>query len=93
MNIPPPSAGYPNPLVPPPPGASDIPPASVEAHENDVLRRRKHFSWRNLGGDGFLVSLGFHVLLLLLGLFYAIHTHTEPKKKPDTEAFDTGIGR
>ena len=91
MDLPPPPAGSPELLVPPPPGTSDIPPPTAEVHENDVLKRRKHFSWRAFGGDGFLVSVAFHVLLLLLGLFYVIQKYTEPKK-PDTEVFATGAG-
>ena len=81
-------------IIPPPPGADTLPPPPVEGtevHENDVLKRRKHFSWRNFGGDGFLVSVAFHVMLLLLGLFYVIQKYVDPKK-PDTEVFATGAG-
>lgn len=74
------------------PEASIVPPpVEGEVHEDDVLKRRKHFSWKSFGGDGFLVSVAFHVILLLLALFYVIQKYTEPKK-PETDVFATGSG-
>lgn len=79
-------------VLPPPPSAHDqSPPGPGEVHENDVLKRRRVFSWKQFGGDGFLISVAFHVILLLLGLFYVIQKYTEPKK-PDTDVFATGAG-
>lgn len=77
--------------IPFPDGSNIPPPVEGEVHEADVLKRRKHFSWKQFGGDGFLVSVAFHVILLLLALFYVIKKYTEPKK-PDTEVFATGSG-
>jgi hypothetical protein len=80
----------------PPPSASDlanIPPPAPESeqHENDVLKRRKHFSWKKFGGEGFLVSVAFHVLLLIAGLFYIVNKWREPAKKEDP-TFASGSG-
>jgi hypothetical protein len=96
---PPPPGSY---DIPPPPGG-DIPapgadfvnipqPApEAEQHEVDVLKRRKHFSWKKFGGEGFLVSVAFHLLLLIAGLFWVISKWKEPEKKVD-ETFATGAG-
>src|ERR1043165_8190033 len=97
---PPPPPGFSH--VPPPPGGdvpppmetlADIPPPAPEAeqHEVDVLRRRKHFSWKKFGGEGFLVSVAFHILLLIAGLFWIVNKWREQQKKVD-ETFATGSG-
>jgi hypothetical protein len=83
----------------PPPGAdsaadfANVPPPAPEAdqHEADVLKRRKHFSWKKFGGEGFLVSVAFHLLLLIAGLFWIVSKWREPEKKVD-ETFASGAG-
>jgi hypothetical protein len=80
----------------PPPSALDpanIPPPAPESeqHEVDVLKRRKHFSWKKFGGEGFLISVAFHVLLLIAGLFWIVTKWREPAKKVD-ETFASGAG-
>lgn len=92
---PPPVADEP----PPPPAASHspgsaIPPASErEWRSADVLRRRRRFSWWRFGGDGFLISLAFHLLLGIAGFYWVIARYVEaPPPRPETEVFVTGVG-
>ena len=95
FHIPPPptDSGSPADIPPPEPAFENIPPPAPEGeqHEADVLKRRKRFSWKQFGGDGFLISVAFHVVLLLLGLFYVIQKYKEPKK-PEPDVFATGAG-
>jgi hypothetical protein len=53
--------------------------------------RRRYF-WQKLGGDGLLISVGFHVLLAIIAVTLVITTLTpaSPTKSPDT--FGTGAG-
>ncbi len=102
--LPPPPPGADNP-IPPPPSETSIPPPAPESHidipppvatgeqyEADLLKRKKTFSWKTFGGDGFLVSVAVHVLLLILGLFWIISKYVPEEKKPDPEVFATGAG-
>ncbi len=76
------------------PAPVDIPPPAPtgEQYEADLLKRKKTFSWKTFGGDGFLVSVAVHVLLLILGLFWIISKYVPEEKKPDPEVFATGAG-
>ena len=79
------------PVATPPPPAPE-PEKPSEVHENDVLKRSAKFSWKNFGGDGFMVSVAVHLLLAIIGIFYVVSKYVEPPKKPDTEVFSTGAG-
>lgn len=89
MSTPPPPSGEPpsdseSPFLPPPPGA--------EVHVNDVLERRKKFSWRSFGGDGFMISIALHVVLAVLAIFWIVTRYQGAKKPPEAEVFATGAG-
>ncbi len=93
-NIPPPPGAD---AVPPPPSPAtepEIPPPVSEAdqYEADLLKRRKHFSWKTFGGDGFLVSVAIHVAVLIIGLFWVISRYVAPPAKEDPDVFATGAG-
>ena len=99
---PPPPPGFPSAhpvpdqvVIPPPPVAEvPLPPVeeSKEAHENDVLKRSAKFSWKNFGGDGFMVSVAVHVLLAIIGIFYVVSKYVEPSARKTDEVFATGAG-
>ena len=92
-----------NPAIPPAPGQSDIPPPDAdpardvpppgdETHVSDVLERRKKFSWKRFGGDGFLVSVAFHAILAILAIFYVVSRYKSPEQRSDPDVFATGAG-
>lgn len=60
--------------------------SGVSAHEADPLKRRRHFSWKNFGGDSFLVSVAVHVLLVAIALCWVIGTVVR-KPRLETENF------
>lgn len=81
----------------PTPYAGDMSPPpevtpEVERHEADVLRRRKRFSWKKIGGAGFIVSVVFHFILVLIALLWVVRQWTEPEKKDTTFASGAGGG-
>ena len=87
-------------LTPPPPSDTPSDPSSHElppppgedSHVNDVLERRNKFSWKTFGGDGFLISVAFHVILAVLATFYVVSRYQAPKKPDTADAFSTGAG-
>lgn len=57
----------------------------------DPLKRSKKFSWKTFGGDGFIFSLVFHGILLVVAVFLVVrHIVDKPIEEPD--AFVTGAG-
>ena len=103
--LPPPPPGAED-NIPPPPCADAVPPpaspatepgipppvSEADRYEADLLKRRKHFSWKTFGGDGFLVSVALHVAVLILGLFWVISRYVAPPAKEDPDVFATGAG-
>lgn len=56
-----------------------------------LKRHKKKFSWKSFGGDGFIFSLVFHGVLLIIALFLVVrHIVNTPEEEP--EAFVTGAG-
>ena len=53
--------------------------------------RRKRPFWSRFGGEGFIVSVGVHVVLVLIAAFLIISVTKESSKK-DPNAFATGAG-
>ncbi|MGN0860783.1 MAG: hypothetical protein ACI4P3_02680 [Candidatus Spyradosoma sp.] len=56
----------------------------------DPLKRHTKFSWKSFGGDGFIVSVIFHAVLIVFALFYVVAT-IEPKE-PEPAEFVSGAG-
>jgi hypothetical protein len=76
------------PSVPPP-----LPPAEELPLEDSTLgsgRRQLPF-WSRFGGEGFIVSVGVHVVLVLIAAFLIISVTKESSKK-DPNSFATGAG-
>ena len=76
------------PSVPPP-----LPPAEELELEDATLGsgRRKLPFWSRFGGEGFIVSVGVHVVLVLIAAFLIISVTKESSKK-DPNSFATGAG-
>lgn len=68
-----------NDRLPPPPGTR---------HHDDALTRRGGFTWKSFGGDGLLVSVGFHLLLAIVALFAIAKQIEKPKPSQETCPFD-----
>lgn len=61
-----------------------------EENGEDPLKRREKFSWKSFGGDGFIVSVIIHAVLILFAFFYVMAT---VKPDPDPEpTFVSGTG-
>lgn len=56
----------------------------------DPLKRSKKFSWKSFGGDGFIFSLVFHGILLIVAIFLVVRHIAKQEEEPD--AFITGAG-
>ncbi len=65
----------------------------TEASEDVSLgqKRAKRSWWNRFGGEGFFVSVGIHILLVLLAAFLIISVTKESAKK-DPNSFSTGAG-
>jgi len=76
------------PSMPPP-----LPPAEELELEDATLGsgRRKLPFWSRFGGEGFIVSVGVHVVLVLIAAFLIISVTKESSKK-DPNSFATGAG-
>ena len=48
--------------------------------------------WRRFGGDGFLVSLVVHVVLIMVAIFWVISTFVVGGKQEEDNTFGTGAG-
>lgn len=85
-----------NASLPPPPGAENLPPVQPppegEAYEADLLKRRRRFSWKAFGGDGFLVSASVHLAVLIAGIFWVVSTIPEKKAVKADPLFERGGG-
>ena len=76
------------PSVPPPlPQAEELP---LEDSTLGSGRRKLPF-WSRFGGEGFIVSVGVHVVLVLIAAFLIISVTKESSKK-DPNSFATGAG-
>jgi hypothetical protein len=70
--------------------ASDFPAAATPVFELESSSPFKRF-WRKYGGDGFLVSVGLHVVLIIIALTWIVSSAIiGGAGKP--ENFDTGAG-
>lgn len=56
-----------------------------------LKRRKKSFSWKNFGGPGFLFSLIFHGIILIVAAFLLVR-HIVIEKVEEPDAFVTGAG-
>jgi hypothetical protein len=72
--------------MPPP-----LPPAEELEDATLGSGRRKLPFWSRFGGEGFFVSVGVHVVLVLIAAFLIISVTKESSKK-DPNAFTTGAG-
>ncbi|MBP3302803.1 MAG: hypothetical protein J6L64_06715 [Opitutales bacterium] len=72
-----------------PAGARDGVPV-VEENGEDPLKRREKFSWKSFGGDGFIVSVIIHAVLILFAFFYVMAT-VKPEPDP-VPTFLSGSG-
>jgi hypothetical protein len=74
--------------MPPP-----LPPVEELPLEDPTLGsgRRKLPFWRRFGGEGFIVSVGIHAILVLIAAFLIISVTKESSKK-DPNSFATGAG-
>jgi len=84
-----------NPLDPTPPELpAETAPAvaeTVEVEESLGQKRAKRTFWQKFGGEGFIVSVAVHVILVLIAAFLIISVTKESAKK-DPESFSTGAG-
>lgn len=63
--------------------------APVEEVDKAILRKTV---WSRFGGDGFLISLGLHIILILIGIYWVISTFVVNADKPENNTFATGAG-
>ena len=68
----------------------DAAPVNFDDDGEDPLKRHTKFSWKSFGGDGFIVSVVFHAILIIFALFYVVAT-IEPEEPEPTE-FVSGAG-
>jgi hypothetical protein len=61
-----------------------------EANQGEVLVRRQPF-WKKIGGDGLVVSIVFHAVLLILFGAWVVSSWTDTAKT-DPDTFATGSG-
>lgn len=65
-------------------------PELLDENGEDPLKRHTKFSWKSFGGDGFLISVLFHAVLIIFALFYVVAT-VVPKEE-EQPAFVSGAG-
>ncbi|NBV79831.1 MAG: hypothetical protein EBR62_08220, partial [Verrucomicrobia bacterium] len=87
-----------NPQDPTPPELpspdAEVPVVQVEAvveEESLGQKRAKRTFWQKLGGEGFMVSVAVHVILIIIAAFLIISVTKESAKK-DPDSFSTGAG-
>lgn len=81
------SAATPPPLPPPLPVVEELP---LEDPTLGSGRRKLPF-WQRFGGEGFMVSVGIHAVLVLIAAFLIISVTKESSKK-NPNSFATGAG-
>jgi len=66
---------------------------AAEAGEEETLgqKRAKRTFWQKFGGEGFIVSVAIHAVLVIIAAFLIISVTKESAKK-DPESFSTGSG-
>lgn len=65
-------------------------PINYDENGEDPLKRHTKFSWKSFGGDGFIISVIFHAILIIFALFYVVAT-IQPKE-PEPAEFVSGAG-
>ena len=77
----------------PPQGLPELPPElPVVVDEEDLKNKRsKRTFWQKLGGEGLMISVIIHAILIIIALVWVISTWTDPAKK-DPDSFSTGQG-
>lgn len=70
--------------------AQDDAPVNFDEDGEDPLKRHSKFSWKSFGGDGFIVSVIFHAILIVFALFYVVATIQPPAEEP--AEFVSGAG-
>ena len=71
--------------------APNVEPEDDSRSTDPLKRRNKKFSWRDFGGPGFIFSLVFHGILLVIAIFLVVRHIVKPPID-DPEAFLTGSG-
>ncbi|MCD8283167.1 MAG: hypothetical protein LUD52_00345 [Opitutae bacterium] len=57
----------------------------------DPLKRNSKFSWKNFGGESFVISILFHLVLLVIAVFLVVR-HIQNKVEEDPPSFVSGSG-
>jgi len=65
-------------------------PVNFDEDGEDPLKRHTKFSWKSFGGDGFIVSVIFHAILIIFALFYVVATIQPAPEEP--AEFVSGAG-
>ena len=69
-----------------------VPPEVVETDDESLGQKRaKKTFWQKFGGEGFIVSVAIHVILVLIAAFLIISVTKESARK-DPDSFSTGAG-
>ena len=76
------------PSTPPP---LDVVDYATPEEEGLGQKRAKRTFWQKLGGEGFMVSVAIHVILVIIAAFLIISVTKESAKK-DPDSFSTGAG-
>jgi hypothetical protein len=88
MSETPPALPPEEPITPPPLDAVDN---AAPEEEGLGQKRTKRTFWQKVGGEGFMVSVGIHIFLVLIAAFLIISVSKESAKK-DPNSFSTGSG-
>jgi hypothetical protein len=88
MSETPPALPPEEPTTPPPLDAVDN---AAPEEEGLGQKRTKRTFWQKVGGEGFMVSVGIHIFLVLIAAFLIISVSKESAKK-DPNSFSTGSG-
>ena len=88
MSDTPPALPPEEPVAPPPVAVGH---EAVVEEESLGQKRAKRTFWQKLGGEGFMVSVAIHLILILIAAFLIISVTKESAKK-DPDSFSTGAG-
>lgn len=58
----------------------------------EPLARPRRTLWQRLGGEGLMLSVVFHIILVLIAIVWVVSTVTDGAGKKDPNAFATGAG-